>query len=152
VLLAELGTRALLRLSAREDWGWPERAFSAVVQSFRQDQADLHWAAGTRGAGGALPPGASKRPSPKVWAGLTAQQRGELAEVIPRALHAAGRPLQPAGIQAFGPRHDPLPVAQWRDPETGLSFSLICGGIYRPGYSKAQIRQAHAWYYQEAHA
>jgi hypothetical protein len=99
-----------------------------------------------------LPRDAHKRLSLKVWAGLTGQQRGELADVVTRSLHAAGRPLQPAGIQAFGPRHEPLPVARWRDPETGLSFSLICGGTYRPGYCKAQIRQAHAWYYQQAHA
>jgi hypothetical protein len=150
VLLAELGARALLRLCAREAWGWPEAAVSAAVEMFRQDEADLRWAAGTRATGVALPRDAYKRLSLKVWTGLNDRERGELAQAVTRALHAAGRPLQPAGVRAFGPRHDPLSVAQWRDPETGLSFSLICGGIYRPGYSKAQIRQAHVWYSQES--
>jgi hypothetical protein len=87
-----------------------------------------------------------KRLALKVWGGLNDRQRGELAEAVTRALHASGRPLQSAGIRLFGPPEDPLPVAQWRDTETDLCFSLICGGTYRPGYSKAQIRQAHAWY------
>ncbi|MDR3637027.1 MAG: hypothetical protein P4L84_24700 [Isosphaeraceae bacterium] len=147
-LLAELGALALQHLGARQNWGWPEGAFAAVVQAFRQDEADVPWVAGTRANGLELPRDVFNRLSLEAWAGLNEAERNELVDAITHVLHAAGRPLQPLGVRPFGPKRDPLPVAQWRDAETGIPFSLICGGAFRPGYTREQIRQVHVYHEQ----
>ncbi|MGA2497854.1 MAG: hypothetical protein ABSH20_08940, partial [Tepidisphaeraceae bacterium] len=69
----------------------------------------------------------------RVWNGMTAQQRQEVAAAVTEALAAQGRKTRYVGISCFGPDFDQQRVAQWHDDETGFHFSLIPGGEFRPG-------------------
>jgi hypothetical protein len=143
VLLAELGVLALERLAARQGWTGPAGAYKEAVRAFRRDEADVPWVAGTRADGVDLPRDLYRSLTLETWTGLDDARRNELVDAVTEALHAAGRPLEPMGIRRFGPMRDPLPVARWRDPETGVPFSLIGGGRFRPGYTREQLRRLH---------
>lgn len=142
-LLAELGTEAMRSLAAHQGWEIPEDVFQVVMQSFRDDEDDLPWVAGTTSDVVELPREVYDSLSLDVWESLDEAKRTAVVEEITRALSDSGRALRSLGQRGFGPKRAPLVVAQWCDEATGVPFSLICGGTFSPGYRREQIRQAH---------
>jgi hypothetical protein len=69
-----------------------------------------------------------------AWNGLDDDSRLALSEHIARRLEAHGWGVdEPLALRRFGPAGSEQAVLQWRDPGTGLPFSLIPGGTFRPG-------------------
>jgi hypothetical protein len=72
-----------------------------------------------------------------AWNGLDDDSRLALGDQIARRLEAHGRGVdEPLALRRFGPAGSEQAVLQWRDPGTGLHFSLIPGGTFRPGFDE----------------
>ena len=70
-----------------------------------------------------------------AWNGLADTDRRIVADHLVERLEVAGWELAgPPEVCECGPPGQPQPVLQLRDARTGLLFSLVPGGTFRPGY------------------
>jgi hypothetical protein len=70
-----------------------------------------------------------------AWGRLSDAERLEAADHLTERLEAHGWSFaEMPALRAFGPPGEEQPVLQWRDGRSGLTFSLIPGGTFRPGY------------------
>lgn len=81
-----------------------------------------------------------------TWNSLTPQEQRTITNAVTEALTAHSRKMQFVGIGNFGPPSDEHPVALWIDTETGLRFSLVPGGKFRPGYNPQLLNQYEKLY------
>src|SRR5438309_1952096 len=75
-----------------------------------------------------------------VWNELSDGERLQLADHLTDRLGEHDWRIDDVpALRRFGPPGDEQPVLQWREAKTGLTFSLLPGGTFRPGYSKALL-------------
>jgi hypothetical protein len=77
-----------------------------------------------------------------VWNALSDGERLQLADHLTDRLSEHGWQIDEVpALRRCGPVGEEQPVLQWREAKTGLTFSLIPGGTFRPGYSEAKLVQ-----------
>jgi hypothetical protein len=80
----------------------------------------------------------------KTWDALSDGERGAVADHLTERLAARGWEVEePLALRRFGPPESPRSVLQWRDPRTRMTFSLIPGGTFRPGYGPELLARYH---------
>jgi hypothetical protein len=82
-----------------------------------------------------------------VWNGLSNAERQAVARHVSDRLTAHGWQLTTdRALRHFGPAGDTQMVAQWFEGRTGLTFSLVPGGTFQPGYSRELLTEYDAVY------
>jgi len=75
-----------------------------------------------------------------AWDALDDGGRLALGDHLAERLQAHGWDVpEPMTLGTFGPPDSPRSVLQWREPGSGMTFSLVPGGTFRPGYDEAQL-------------
>ena len=80
-----------------------------------------------------------------AWNLLSGVERSDLAALLIDALNAAGHAFHSPRVQDHGPNGD-QPVLELQDGRTGLTFALVPGGRFAPGYDEDELaayRRAH---------
>jgi hypothetical protein len=83
------------------------------------------------------------------WNRLPEGGRQEVGRRLAEAMIAAGWHIEgPVAVFTFGPPGEPQPVLQVRERQTGLLYSVIPGGTFRPGISEHLWPRYHELYMQ----
>jgi hypothetical protein len=70
-----------------------------------------------------------------IWNGLDESERLEIVSQLSECISANGRLLEPIGFREFGPDDGrPQIVFQFKDCTFDISYSLVPGGSFEPGY------------------
>jgi hypothetical protein len=76
------------------------------------------------------------------WNALTDAERLRLGASLGKRLRTHhGWPAEAPVLRTFGPPHSRQRVLQLRDGRSGLTFALIPGGTFRPGYTPRVLRR-----------
>jgi len=83
----------------------------------------------------------------EVWKALSRVDREAVADHLAERLVAHGYQVtDPPELLRCGPSDSPMEVIQWREHRTGMTFSLILGGTFQPGYEDALLDQLRVLY------
>jgi hypothetical protein len=88
-----------------------------------------------------IPPELEERLQLTAWNSMSSADQKQVAQQIADLLLAAGYDFVPLGLHACGPDDDPQIVSRWRDRATGMEFSLVPGGSFRPGFDDHLMRR-----------
>jgi hypothetical protein len=78
----------------------------------------------------------------EAWDALNDASRHILGDYLTKRLQAYGWDVpNPMTLTTSGPPGELRSVLQWREPKSGMTFSLIPGGTFRPGFNEFQIAQ-----------
>ncbi|WP_435008709.1 hypothetical protein P12x_005910 [Tundrisphaera lichenicola] len=87
-----------------------------------------------------IDPSLERRLRLEAWDGLDDRERLELGDRLAGRLRAHGWAVPgPMTLGTFGPPNAPRSILQWREPDLGMTFSLVPGGTLRPGYDEARL-------------
>lgn len=136
-LIVSAITRAMQMAAERE--GWNTRVVDAVSAEFETEQRGLAEFQDDPRSSIALSQKLLASLALDRWTRLTAPEREAIAVAVTEALTAQGRRMRFVGIVDCGPAGDTVPVAQWKDEETELCFSLVPGGAFQPGYDEQRL-------------
>ncbi|MGP0063173.1 MAG: hypothetical protein ACLQGP_06150 [Isosphaeraceae bacterium] len=76
----------------------------------------------------------------EAWDALDDDGRRVLGEYLSERLRALGWGVpEPMTLTTAGPPGESRSVLQWREPASGLTFSMIPGGTFRPGFDDSQL-------------
>jgi hypothetical protein len=76
----------------------------------------------------------------EAWDALDDDSKRVLGDYLSERLQANGWDVaEPMTLTTSGPPGELRSVRQWREPASGMTFSLIPGGTFRPGFDEAQI-------------
>jgi hypothetical protein len=82
-----------------------------------------------------------------AWNALPDHDRVLAADHLAERLEAAGWSLlEPPAVRTFGPPDQPQRIVQVRDGKTGLPWSLVPGGTFRPGIPTGLLPQFQTVY------
>ncbi len=76
----------------------------------------------------------------EAWDALDDNDKRVLGDYLSERLQANGWDvLEPMTLTRSGPPGELRSVLQWREPASGMTFSFIPGGTFRPGFDEAQM-------------
>jgi hypothetical protein len=88
----------------------------------------------------AIEPSMAHHCSLEAWDALDDDDRRVLGDYLSERLQAAGWDVpEPMSLAMSGPPGELRSVLQWREPASGMTFSFIPGGTFRPGFNEAQM-------------
>src|SRR3954468_7835526 len=82
----------------------------------------------------------------EAWDALDDGGKLALGDYLSERLQAHGWDVpEPMALRSFGPPDSPRSVLQWREPGSGMMFSFIPGGTFRPGFDESQLDRLAKW-------